>query len=330
MELLKLSRFKLQLRALISEVRDLRERERSSSEQLHLSIQRQKQLEEEFGRKLKELEHELALSIELRQKLERKVSYLQNDNTLLENKQKELNSSIQALLHSKEHFVNAYQESTYELRRSIETRDRKLKILSEKLKSHLLLFDSIEKEALSVKHTVDDVRHIVIQKEDVGEHPSLVSSYYMVIIVAIAVFMSFQVLDLEVRNLGAILEKLQHSFSDMYKDKKAFISIVESHESFVSPRDERSATPEEQMNRLTTYLPKPEKVPAHAEGAGRSLAFGIEPASSTTRSAWSGPESTNDAQSMFSGEAKSINAITVYQLESESSTLQAESSGNPG
>lgn len=54
------------------------------------------------------------------------------------------------------------------MNRSIETRDRKLKIFSEKLKSHLLLFDSIEKEALSVKQVVDNVRHVVNEKEEVG------------------------------------------------------------------------------------------------------------------------------------------------------------------
>ncbi|XP_019106085.2 uncharacterized protein LOC104898018 isoform X3 [Beta vulgaris subsp. vulgaris] len=167
MELLKLSKLKFQLRALISEVKDLRESERSATEKLHFSIQKQKQLEEESGRKLKELESELASSIEARNKLEKKVSYLQNDNALLESKQQELNATIQSLLQSKEQFVNAYQESTYDLNRSIETRDRKLKIFSEKLKSHLLLFDSIEKEALSVKQVVDNVRHVVNEKEEV-------------------------------------------------------------------------------------------------------------------------------------------------------------------
>lgn len=167
MELLKLSRLKLQLRALISEVKDLRERERSATEQLHLSTQKQKQSEEEFGKKLQELESELASSTEVRQKLERKVSYLQNDNALLESKQKELNATIQSLLQSREQFVNAYQESTYDMKRSIEARDRKLKFFSEKLKSHLLLFDSIEKEALSVKQVVDNVRHVVNAKEEV-------------------------------------------------------------------------------------------------------------------------------------------------------------------
>ncbi|KMT07179.1 hypothetical protein BVRB_6g155040 isoform A [Beta vulgaris subsp. vulgaris] len=167
MELLKLSKLKFQLRALISEVKDLRESERSATEKLHFSIQKQKQLEEESGRKLKELESELASSTEARNKLEKKVSYLQNDNALLESKQQELNATIQSLLQSKEQFVNAYQESTYDLNRSIETRDRKLKIFSEKLKSHLLLFDSIEKEALSVKQVVDNVRHVVNEKEEV-------------------------------------------------------------------------------------------------------------------------------------------------------------------
>ncbi|KAK9750867.1 hypothetical protein RND81_02G228000 [Saponaria officinalis] len=375
MEFLKLSRFKLQLRALISEIRDLRERERSSSEQLHLSIQRQKQLEEEFGRKLKELESELALSVELRQKLERQVSYLQNDNALLENKQKELNGTIQALLQSKEQFVTAYQESTYELRRSIETRDRKLKILSEKLKSHVLLFDSIEKEALSVKQAVDNVHHIVTEKEEVvsglkrkfdrvsevdkvfiakisemdtrlGKYKdelkrkdvviseleakldaerssrrsqSQIEELQIALSKKEAVIQNLelekQALDSEVRSLGSILEKLQHAFRDMNKDKKAFISIVESHEELVSPKEERCASPDEQINRLTTDLPKysqhnqcdthtvveaEKNAPvSHAEEASKSLAVGIEPACSITYSACSEPESTTDAQSMF-------------------------------
>ncbi|KAL9226274.1 hypothetical protein vseg_002106 [Gypsophila vaccaria] len=379
MEFLKLSRFKLQLRALISETRDLRERERSSSEQLRLSVQRQKQLEEEFGKKLKELEEELAVSVEVRQKLERQVSYLQNDNALLENKQKELNGTIQALLQSKEHFVNAYEESTCELRRSIETRDRKLKILSEKLKSHLLLFDSIEKEASSVKQAVDNIRHIVTDKEEVvsclkrkfdrvsevdkvfvvkisemesrlGEYKDELKRKDRIIseleakleaekisrrsqsqIVELQIALSNkeaviqnlvlekQALDSEVRSLGAILEKLQHAFRDMNKDKKAFISIVESHEGLMSPKEERCSSPEEQINRLTTDLPnsqhnqcdthtvvetKKNVLVSHAEEASRSLVIGIEPACSTTFSACSGPESTTDAQSVFIGEAK--------------------------
>ncbi|XP_057542338.1 uncharacterized protein LOC130820823 isoform X2 [Amaranthus tricolor] len=165
MELLKLSRLKLHLRVLISEVKDLRERERSSGERLRLSIL--KQLEEEFGRKLKELESELASSNEAREKLERTVSYLQNDNALLEIKQKDLNATVQNLLQSREQFVNAYQESTNDMKRSIEARDRKLKYFSEKLKSHLLLFDSIEKEALCVKQFVDNVRHVINDKEEI-------------------------------------------------------------------------------------------------------------------------------------------------------------------
>uniref|UniRef100_A0A7N2LC13 Uncharacterized protein n=1 Tax=Quercus lobata TaxID=97700 RepID=A0A7N2LC13_QUELO len=208
MELLKLSKFKLQLQTLITEFRELKERERSATEQLRLLNQKQKQTEEEYGRKLQELQAELASSNEQRQKLERKVSYLQNDNALLENKQKELKGTIQCLLQSKESFVNAYEEeegstghgkapsmvtrysllgesarqvdkesacqfdglfteSTCEMKRSIETRDRKLTVLSEKINSHLLLFDSIEKEAFSIKHVVNDVQCLLNEKEEV-------------------------------------------------------------------------------------------------------------------------------------------------------------------
>ncbi|KAK9935601.1 hypothetical protein M0R45_022696 [Rubus argutus] len=167
MELLKLSKFKLQLRTLITEVRELRERERSATEQLHLLVQKHKQTDEEYGRTLQEFQAELASSNEIRQKLQREVSYLQNDNSLLENKQTELKGTIHSLLQSKETFVNAYEESTCEMKRSIQCRDRKIAVLSEKLKSHLLLFDSIEKEAISVKKVVDDVQHFVSEKEEV-------------------------------------------------------------------------------------------------------------------------------------------------------------------
>ncbi|PON38874.1 RUN/FYVE domain protein [Trema orientale] len=165
MELLRLSKFKLQLRTLISEIRELRERERLATEQLHHRIQKQKQTDEEYARKLQELQVELSSSNELRQKLERKVNYLQNDNGLLENKQKELKETIQSLIQSKECFVNAYEESTCDMKRSIQIRDRKLSVLSEKVKSHLLLFDSIEKGALSVKQVVDNVQCVMSEKE---------------------------------------------------------------------------------------------------------------------------------------------------------------------
>ncbi|XP_058008810.1 uncharacterized protein LOC110643967 isoform X1 [Hevea brasiliensis] len=167
MELLKLSKFKLQLQALTSELRDLRERERSATEQCHILIQKQKQSEEEYGRKLQDLQAELASSNELRNKLERKVSYLQDDNALLENRQKEMQGTIQTLLQSRESFVHAYEESTCEMKRAIEARDRKLGLLSEKLDSHLSLFDCIEKETFSIKHVVDTVQLLVLEKEEV-------------------------------------------------------------------------------------------------------------------------------------------------------------------
>ncbi|PKI69264.1 hypothetical protein CRG98_010337 [Punica granatum] len=217
MELLKLSKFKLQLRALVSEARDLRvnlfrilslslslslsDRDRpriageravgkraalhpvsgripchSSTVNFFLTLgsdvinpqQKQKQTEEEYGRRVQELQAELASSDEIRRKLERQIGHLQDENVLLENKQKELNATIQGLVQSRDDFIYAYEESTCEMRRAIETRDRKLAMLSEKINSHLLLFDSIEKEALSVKQVVDNVKHVVSEKEELG------------------------------------------------------------------------------------------------------------------------------------------------------------------
>ncbi|KAK0573263.1 hypothetical protein LWI29_005262 [Acer saccharum] len=151
MELLKLSKFKFQLQALINEARHL------------------------------------------------KVSYLQNDNALLENKQKELKETIHRLLQARENFINAYEESTCDMKRSIETRDRKLTVLSQKINSHLTLFDSIEKEAFSIKQVVDNVERIALH--------------------------------LEVGSLGIVLRRIQDAVASMnQQDKKAFHSALELKE----------------------------------------------------------------------------------------------------
>ncbi|MED6154870.1 hypothetical protein PIB30_000372 [Stylosanthes scabra] len=170
MELLKLSKFKLQLQSLISEVRDLRDRERSATEQHHQQIQRdqrQKQNEEELNKKILELQEELASVKEERHKLERKVNCLKNDNAMLENKNKELKGTLNSVLQSRENFVHAYEESTAQMKHSIETKDRMISVLSEKINSHLLLFDSIEKEVFYVKQIVEKVQNLVNDKEEV-------------------------------------------------------------------------------------------------------------------------------------------------------------------
>ncbi|XP_042498130.1 cingulin isoform X4 [Macadamia integrifolia] len=167
MELLRLSKFKLQLRSLITEVQELKERDNCSREQLNRLIQKQKQTEEEYSRKLQALQAELVSSEELRHKLERKVKHLQEGNALLENKQKDLKGTIDGLLQSRESFISLYEDSTCEMRRSIETKDRKLAVLSDKLLAHLLLFESIEKEATSVKQLLDNVQQVVAEKEEV-------------------------------------------------------------------------------------------------------------------------------------------------------------------
>ncbi|MFS7995041.1 hypothetical protein Hanom_Chr12g01113291 [Helianthus anomalus] len=163
----KASEFKLKLQTLITEVRELREKEAVSSDQLHNQFQKWKQSEEESCRKITELEAELASSIQLTQQLQRKVQFLEDENCLLQSKHKELKETINCILQAKEAFLNAYQESTCEMKRSIESRDRKIATLSEKTNAHLLSLDSIRKEASLVKQVVDNAQHAVDEKEEV-------------------------------------------------------------------------------------------------------------------------------------------------------------------
>jgi len=60
------------------------------------------------------------------------------------------------------------QESFFEMKCSIEARDRKIVMLHEKITSHLTLFDSIEKEASVIKKVIHEVQGLVDKKEDVG------------------------------------------------------------------------------------------------------------------------------------------------------------------
>ncbi|KVI05573.1 hypothetical protein Ccrd_016075 [Cynara cardunculus var. scolymus] len=105
------------------------EKERDSSDQLHNYVQKQR--DEEFCRKIMELKAELASSNELRQKLDCK-------------------------------------ESVCEMKRSIESRDRKITMLSEKINADILSFDTIQKEASFVKQVVDNAQSVVNEKEEVG------------------------------------------------------------------------------------------------------------------------------------------------------------------
>ncbi|KAJ0981629.1 hypothetical protein J5N97_009884 [Dioscorea zingiberensis] len=164
-ELLGVSKFKLQLLALISEARDLRDRERCAREELFHSAQREKQTEAECSQKLQGLQADVVLRDEAIRKLETKVKCLESENTLLEKREKELKETINDLLQSKDTFLSVYRESTSELKHSIEIRDKKLAVLSEKMQAHMLVLDSIRKEAASIKHVVDNIKHIVTEKE---------------------------------------------------------------------------------------------------------------------------------------------------------------------
>ncbi|GMP94213.1 hypothetical protein CsSME_00043749 [Camellia sinensis var. sinensis] len=316
MELLKLSKFKLQLRALVTEVRELREREQSSTEQLNLLIQKQKQIEEEFGRKLTELQAELALSNELRQKLERKVSYLQSDNALLENKQKELKGTINNLLQSRESFVKVYEDSTFEMKQSIQTSDRKVTILSQKINAHLLLFDSIEKEAFSVKQVLDNVQHLALQ--------------------------------LELRSLGIILQKIQDTVTNMNEeDRRAFSSVLGGQKECTEIKEKENIRIEDAYQNSGENSPSKageggseentasvckehDSVNKRLQGNNNMECCISEFSCSSPQPTYSEPQSTPNVVSIAVTEAKDNCTTLVYHQNFESSTTQAETSTDPG
>ncbi|KMZ73867.1 hypothetical protein ZOSMA_13G00710 [Zostera marina] len=167
MELPLHSIFRLQLLTLISRTRDLREKERRTREELDRSLQREKEIEIEFGRKERGMQMELDARDESLRKLDSKMKYLENENMLMERKHKELKDSIDELLESKEIFLKNYKDSYLSMQRVIATRDRKIAVLSDKIHAHFLLLDLIRKEAMEVNQTVDKTQTLVTEKEKV-------------------------------------------------------------------------------------------------------------------------------------------------------------------
>nr|XP_043613926.1 nuclear mitotic apparatus protein 1 isoform X2 [Erigeron canadensis] len=178
--MMKVSKFKLKLQTLITlllekqQQLDTHFQPKKKQKQSHDDDDNadynddQEEEEEELRRKIKHLEAELSSSTHLHQQLQRKVRLLEDDNYLLQTKHKQLTDTITTILQAKESFLNAYQESTCELKRSIESKDKKIAMLYEKINSHLLSIDSIRRKAYFVNQLVDNAQSVVNEKEEIG------------------------------------------------------------------------------------------------------------------------------------------------------------------
>ena len=60
------------------------------------------------------------------------------------------------------------QDSTFEMKQAITHKDNTISALTEKIRLHMSLFSSIEKEASSVKHIVDNAQQVLREKEELG------------------------------------------------------------------------------------------------------------------------------------------------------------------
>ncbi|KAJ8478269.1 hypothetical protein OPV22_021996 [Ensete ventricosum] len=93
------------------------------------------------------------------------IKYIDTERDLLKKKEKELKETINSLLQLREAFLNHYEDSTYQLKQSIQKRDRKLLLLTEKIHTQIQLFDSMEKEAAAIKQVVNTVEDTLNGKE---------------------------------------------------------------------------------------------------------------------------------------------------------------------
>uniref|UniRef100_A0ACD5Z942 Uncharacterized protein n=1 Tax=Avena sativa TaxID=4498 RepID=A0ACD5Z942_AVESA len=162
-----LSQLQLQLLALVSDLRLTRERERAAREELHASGQRWKEAEEEHRREARELRAEVAARDDALRRLESRVKCLENENEQLERNEKDLKENMERLLQSREAFIKQYEDSSCSLQWTIQMKEKQIAVISEKLNSHLALFNSVGKEVASVTQVLADVECVVGEKENV-------------------------------------------------------------------------------------------------------------------------------------------------------------------
>ncbi|CAN6299460.1 unnamed protein product [Urochloa humidicola] len=162
-----LSQLQLQLLALVSEHRLLRERERGAREELRNAGQRWEEADEEHRREARELRAEVTTRDDALRKLEARIKCLENENELLEKNENNLKETMEGLLQSREAFLKHYEDSTCSMQWTIQMKDKQIAVLSEKLNSHLVLFSSVEKEVAAVKQVLGDVHCMVGEKENV-------------------------------------------------------------------------------------------------------------------------------------------------------------------
>ncbi|MCL7037375.1 hypothetical protein MKW94_026675 [Papaver nudicaule] len=357
MELLRLSKFKLQLRALIAEVRELKESEQSTKEQHQISIQKHKKTEEEFSRKISELQKELASSQEIQRRLETQVQYLQDENVLLDNKQKELKATIDCLLQSRESFLSHYEDSTCEMRRAIEVRDKKLSVLTEKIQTHMSLFESIEKESISTKQVVDNVQRLVSEKEDVGigwieeetgpEKICLLEkklrsnneeirrkdtdiselkekkSLSMKEGIIQNLTAEKKALFFEARGLEIVLQKIQEAVIHMNAgDQKVYLSVVNAQEECPTMSEEKNDRSDDMVQESREDTPSRDTGQGAAENTGSPICQ--EPISAVKNPS---QEKRNLNSSVSEGQCSP--SVHHQQLESESSTTDEGTVDNP-
>ncbi|XP_062204840.1 uncharacterized protein LOC133906896 isoform X2 [Phragmites australis] len=166
-EVAALSQLQLQLLALVSELRLLRERERGAREELRDAGKRWKEAEEERRGEARELRAEVAARDDVIRRLQSRIKCLENENELLEKNENNLKESMEGLLQSREAFIKHYEDSTCSMQWTIQMKDKQIAIISEKLNSHLVLFSSVEKEVAAVKQVLGDVQCLVGEKENV-------------------------------------------------------------------------------------------------------------------------------------------------------------------
>ncbi|CAM6129115.1 unnamed protein product [Calypogeia fissa] len=160
------SKIRFRLENVHSEFQNLKGKEQSARDDLERLIEKQKLSEAEQERDTAEFQGQLAAANDARHKLEGTIREMSNEASASSVREQNLKTELKALLQSRNTVTEHLKAENHKLEQNLQEKTTELATAMDKLNRHMCLVEAIEKEANSVRRTVDETRQVLQAKEE--------------------------------------------------------------------------------------------------------------------------------------------------------------------
>ncbi|CAM6125625.1 unnamed protein product [Calypogeia fissa] len=160
------SKIRFRLENVHSEFQNLKGKEQLARDELERLIEKQKLSEAEQERDRAEFQGQLAAANDARHKLEETIREMSNEASASSVREQNLKTELKALLQSRNTVTEHLKAENHKLKQNLQEKTTELATAMDKLNRHMCLVEAIEKEANSVRRTVDEARQVLQAKEE--------------------------------------------------------------------------------------------------------------------------------------------------------------------